>query len=99
MRASSGYGICSPGICASPKSPTCMLLQSRHSKLRFILGLLAIVVLYTVYSLYIDNLRFVEATSRNLRHIIRLLTILATYGIGVLAFGRDYPAWLVRIWH
>jgi hypothetical protein len=63
------------------------------------MGLLAIVVLYTFYSLYIDNLRFVEATSRNLRHMIRLLTILATYGIGVLAFGRDYPIWLVRTWH
>ena len=75
------------------------MLPSRHSRLRFFLGLLAIVVLYTFYSLYIDNLRFVEATSRGLRHIIRLLTILTAYGIGVLAFGRDYPVWLVRIWH
>ena len=81
-----------------PPSPL-PIPRSRHSKLRFAAGLVVIVVLYTLYSLYIDNLRFVEATSRNLRHVIRLLTILATYGTGLFVFGREYPIWLVRTWH
>lgn len=62
-------------------------------------GLVAIALLYTIYVLYFDNLHFVEASSRGVRHVIRFSTILITYGIGVLAFRRAYPVWLVELWH
>lgn len=70
-----------------------------HKKWRFWAGLLAICVLYTIYNLYLSDLDYVESTSRGVRHVVRFLTILAAYGIGLWAFGRDYPSWLVQVWH
>lgn len=75
-----------------------MFLQDNKRR-RFIAGLVAIALLYTIYILCFDNLRFVEASSRGVRHVIRFSTILLTYGIGLLAFNRAYPAWLVQLWH
>ena len=75
-----------------------MSLQDR-TKWRFIAGLVAVALLYTLYMLYFDNPRFLEASSRGVRHVIRFSTILLTYGIGLLAFNRVYPAWLVQLWH
>lgn len=66
---------------------------------RFAAGLLAIAVLYTVYVLYFSDLRYVEATSRGVRHVVRFSTILLTYGIGLFVFARGYAAWLVQLWH
>ena len=66
---------------------------------RFAAGLAAIAVLYTVYVLYFSDLRYVEATSRGVRHVVRFSTILLTYGIGVFVYTRGYAAWLVQLWN
>lgn len=73
--------------------------QADSRRWRFVAGLVAIALLYTIYIVYFDNLRYVEATSRGVRHVVRFSTILLTYGIGVLVFARVYPAWLVQLWH
>lgn len=65
---------------------------------RFVAGLVAIALLYTAYMLYFDNPRFLEASSRGVRHVIRFSTLLITYGIGLWVFTRVYPAWLVQLW-
>jgi hypothetical protein len=66
---------------------------------RFAAGLVSIALLYTIYIIYCSNLHYVEATSRGARHVVRLSTILLTYGIGLMVFTRVYPAWLVQLWH
>jgi hypothetical protein len=75
-----------------------MLLQDKK-RWRFAAGLVAIALLYTAFVLYFDNLHFVEATSRGVRHVIRFATMLLTYGIGLMVFNRVYPVWLVQLWH
>lgn len=56
-------------------------------------------MLYTIYILCFNNLHYVEATSRGVRHVVRFSTILLTYGIGLMVFARVYPVWLVQLWH
>ena len=75
-----------------------MSLQDR-SRWRFAAGLAAIALLYTIYILCFNNLHYVEATSRGVRHVVRFSTILLTYGIGLMVFARVYPVWLVQLWH
>jgi hypothetical protein len=75
-----------------------MSLQDNR-RWRFVAGLVAIALLYTVYMLYFDNPHFLEASSRGVRHVIRFSTILLTYGIGAWVFTRVYPVWLVQLWH
>jgi hypothetical protein len=65
---------------------------------RFVAGLVAIALLYTVYMLYFDNPHFLETSSRGVRHVIRFSTILFTYGIGLMVFTRVYPGWLLQLW-
>ena len=75
-----------------------MSLQ-HNRRWRFAAGLVSIAVLYTIYIIYCNNLHYVEATSRGVRHVVRLSTILLTYGIGLMVFARGYPTWLVQLWH
>src|ERR1700761_6931056 len=98
MRSSSGFGIFFPKTWHLPKSFLSMPLRLNRTG-RFIIGLTAVALLYTFYSLYISNEHFVEATSRGVRHVIRFSTILLAYGIGLFGFGRYYPGWLIQLWH
>jgi hypothetical protein len=75
-----------------------MSLQ-HNRRWRFVAGLVSIALLYTIYIIYCSNLHYVEATSRGVRHVVRLSTILLTYGIGLMVFTRVYPVWLVQLWH
>lgn len=75
------------------------MFPADKNKLRFFIGLLAIACLYSVYTLYLSDLRYVEGTTRGIRHVIRFSTILVAYGIGIFSFAREGPAWLVQIWH
>jgi len=76
-----------------------MALHDNSKRWRFVAGLAAIALLYTVYMLYFDNPRFLDGSSRGVRHVIRFSTILITYAIGLRVFTRVYPSWLVQIWN
>lgn len=76
-----------------------MSLLHNSRRRRFVAGLLAIALLYTIYMLYFDNPRFLDASSRGVRHVIRFSTILIIYGIGLMVFYRGFPTWLLQIWH
>ena len=55
-------------------------------------------VLYSVYNLYLLDERFFEITSRKTRHGIKFGSVLVAYAIGVLAFKKYCPAWLMQLW-
>ncbi|HMH20226.1 MAG TPA: hypothetical protein VK563_00550 [Puia sp.] len=72
----------------------------RHNKrVLFFTGLIAITVLFSIYNLYLTEYSYFEATSRKTRHIIRFGTVLLAWGIGIFAYRRESPGWLLPIWH
>ena len=73
--------------------------QQDNRRWRYAAGLVTIALLYTIYIIYCNNVHYVEATSRGVRHLIRFSTILLTYGIGLMVINRIYPVWLVQLWH
>ena len=65
----------------------------------FFIGLLAIAILYSIYNLYLLDTRFFTITTRMTRHVIKFGSVLVAYGIGLLAFKRFCPSWLMQLWH
>jgi hypothetical protein len=66
----------------------------------FFAGLLAIVLVYSLYYLYILDPQFFITSSRTTRRVLRFASLFVVYGIGLLAFRQWRPPhWLVRIWH
>ena len=70
-----------------------------RSRLLFIVGLLAIAVLYTAYTFYVLDPDVYKVMPRKTRHLYKFGTVLIVYGIGLLAYRRSAPAWLLQLWH
>lgn len=75
--------------------------MSRPSnKLRFIIGLALIAILFSVYNVYLlDGSWFLNGTSRQERYIIKFASVLIVYAMGVFAFKGRPPGWLLLLWH
>jgi len=75
--------------------------MSRPSnKLRFIIGLAVIAILFSVYNVYLlDGSWFLNGTSRQERYIIKFASVLIVYATGVFAFKGRPPGWLLLLWH
>jgi len=67
-------------------------------KFLFWVGLVAIIALYCIYYLY-----FIYGLSRevslNAMHFLKLMFILAAYGIGVFGLRKNVLPGLVSLWH
>jgi hypothetical protein len=70
----------------------------KSDKIRFIIGLILIIVIYSVYYIY-----FLENKSLNLPvkmgHVIKFLTTIAVYLIGTFHLGRLSDKWMSLLWH
>jgi hypothetical protein len=64
----------------------------------FVLGLLAIVVLYCVYYLFFVYGLFIGMALRP-RHFIKLVFVVMVYGAGFLALRRSGVVWTTKVWH
>jgi hypothetical protein len=73
--------------------------RSPKSRWFFILGLLAIAILYSAYNLYILDPEVFDSMSRAVRHVFKFGSVIIAYGIGLFAFRRFSPDWLMQLWH
>ncbi len=64
----------------------------------FVIGLLAIVVLYCVYYLFFVYGAFIGMALRP-RHFIKLVFVVLVYGAGFLALRRSAVVWTTKVWH
>jgi hypothetical protein len=70
------------------------------NKRKYILiGLLAIVVVYSLYYLCLVYVSYYDAIPRKVRHINRLLSILIVYGIGYWSFKKYNVKWIRMLWN
>src|ERR1700761_4157210 len=72
---------------------------NRSPRLYFILGLLASIILYTAYNLYILDPYVYERMGRSTRHIYKFGSIILSWLIGYLAFRKFSPTWVLQLWH
>lgn len=64
-----------------------------------ILGLLAIIVVYTLYYMLFVYVSYFNDIPRKLRHVSRLVSIIIVYGIGYYAFKKYEVKWIRSVWN
>lgn len=64
-----------------------------------ILGLIAIIIVYTLYYMLFVYVSYFNEIPRKLRHISRLISIIIVYGIGYYAFKSYGVKWICSIWN
>ncbi|MES2110679.1 MAG: hypothetical protein V4577_18110 [Bacteroidota bacterium] len=64
-----------------------------------ILGLVAIILVYTLYYMLFVYVSYFNDIPRKLRHISRLISIIIVYGIGYYAFKKYEVKWLSSVWN
>ena len=75
-----------------------MINPYKSNRLRFIFGLIFIIILYSAYYLFfVDNV-FYEIP-RKARHLGSFLTTIIVYFIGTFHLGKLTDTWMSTIWH
>lgn len=65
----------------------------------FWVGFIAIVVIYSLYNLYLVDVNYYQSIPRKVRHICKFAAILSIYGTGTFALKRYTTTWMMYIWH
>jgi len=73
------------------------MLKNKRNYL--IIGFLAIVIVYSLYNLYLVDVNYYDQIPRKLRHIARLVSILIVYGIGFYTLRQYMQPWVVSLWN
>ena len=76
-----------------------MMPADNKRKILFLAGLVLIIVIYSLYNIFLMTAEYMDATSKWVRHGVRLIIFLVVYGTGVFAFREYCPDWLMYIWH
>lgn len=71
----------------------------KSDKVRFISGLIFIIIIYTWYYIYIAENRAITYIPKRLIHLIGLITTFAIYFIGTFHLGKLKDKWLSSLWH
>ena len=73
-------------------------MSKLNKKYIFFLGLIAIITVYSLYSIYFD-LTYVPDIPGKWKHANKFLFVLIVYGIGTLALKKYMIGWMMLIWH
>ena len=66
---------------------------------RFWLGLILIILIYSLYNVYLVDVGYYLLIPRKLRHVGKLLVILSVYGTGTWALRPCFTRWMLYLWH
>ncbi|MBW4891279.1 hypothetical protein KXQ82_16245 [Mucilaginibacter sp. HMF5004] len=64
-----------------------------------IAGFVAIVVLYSLYNIYLVDVSYYNQIPRKVRHIARFVSILMVYGIGIFTLTKYVEGWVISLWN
>jgi hypothetical protein len=71
-------------------------LSNRHI---YWIGFIVIVIIYSLYNLYLVDVGYYQNIPRKLRHIGKFASIIIIYGTGTFALKRATAEWMMYIWH
>ncbi|MGB5419148.1 hypothetical protein [Algibacter sp.] len=71
----------------------------KTDKVRFISGLIIIIIIYSWYFLYFVENKQTANIPRKIRHIITLLITITVYFVGTYHLGKLKDTWMATIWH
>jgi hypothetical protein len=62
-------------------------------------GFIIIVVIYSLYNLYLVDVDYYNSIPRKVRHISKFLSVLSIYGVGTFALKKYTAEWMMYVWH
>jgi hypothetical protein len=62
-------------------------------------GFIAIVVIYSLYNMYLVDVNYYDQIPRKVRHIARFLSIVMVYGIGFYSLKKYMDGWVINLWN
>ncbi len=71
----------------------------KSDKVRFIFGLIFIIIIYSWFYLYFMENKNTLPISRKMRHVITFLTTITVYLVGTFHLGKLKDTWMSSIWH
>lgn len=71
----------------------------KSDKIRFIAGVIFIVIIYSCYYIFFAENNDVAFIPRKVKHVISLLTTIAVYFVGTFHLGKLKDAWMSTLWH
>lgn len=63
------------------------------------IGFVLIVIIYSLYNLYLADVDYYQSIPRKLRHVGKFSAILAIYATGTFTLKRYTAIWMMYIWH
>jgi len=66
---------------------------------KFWIGLIIILVVYTLFYLFFKDASYVALIPRKIRHIIKFVVLIAIYLVGVWHLALDKITWMKTLWH
>ena len=64
-----------------------------------IAGFIAIVVVYSLYNIYLVDVSYYNQIPRKIRHITRFLSIVIVYGVGIYTLKKYMEGWVNGLWN
>jgi phosphoglycerol transferase MdoB-like AlkP superfamily enzyme len=73
-----------------------MIKLYKSDKIRFITGLIFIIIIYSWFVLFMENTNVFPV---KIRHLITFITTIAVYLVGTFHLGKMKYKWLPSLWH
>lgn len=71
----------------------------KSDKIRFISGLILIILIYSIFYIYFSDNKNTLLVPRKVKHVITFLFTIAVYFIGTSHLGKLKDTWMSSIWH
>ena len=71
----------------------------KSDKVRFIFGLIIIVLIYSLYYLYFVEHKNTLLISRKIKHFITFSSTITVYFVGTFHLGKLKDTWMSTLWH
>ncbi|WP_248723000.1 hypothetical protein [Seonamhaeicola sp. ML3] len=71
----------------------------KSDRVRFISGLILIIIFYSTYYIYVEENEHIKTLSRFLEYFIKFLFTVAIYLIGYYHLGKLKDEWMSYLWH
>jgi hypothetical protein len=62
-------------------------------------GFIGIILVYSLYNMYLVDVNYYDQIPRKVRHIARFLSIVMVYGIGLYTLKKAMEGWVINIWN
>jgi hypothetical protein len=62
-------------------------------------GFIIIVIIYSLYNLYLVDVNYYNSIPRKIRHISKFASILTIYLVGTFALKKYTAEWMMYVWH